>query len=100
MATRKPMNIPAPPSDGVGMVCTLRGPGIATAPMRGATHRTTKVARNVTIAAAPATVRYPGKSSSEQVRVGDEAAAELGGLGADVVGDVVVVDLAQHLRDQ
>ena len=60
MATRKPTNIAAPPSDGVGLVWTLRGPGIAIAPMRGATQRMTNVNRNVTTAAMPATVRYPG----------------------------------------
>ena len=48
IATRNPTNIAAPPSDGVGFVCTLRGPGIAIAPMRGASQRITNVKRNVT----------------------------------------------------
>ena len=45
------------PSDAVGRVWMLRGPGMAIAPMRGATVRITNVSRNVTTAAIPATVR-------------------------------------------
>ena len=43
IATRNPTNIAAPPSDGVGFVCTLRGPGIAIAPIRGATRASANV---------------------------------------------------------
>ncbi len=56
-ATRNPRNIAAPPSDGSGSVCTLRGPGIAIAPMRGASHRMGNVNANVTTAAISEMVR-------------------------------------------
>jgi hypothetical protein len=75
IATRNPANMPAPPSDGVGRVCTLRGPGIAIAPMRGATHRMTNVSRNVTPAAIPAIVRYPGTSTLAGSRRASPAAS-------------------------
>src|ERR1700675_977753 len=39
----------------------LRGPGIAIAPTRGASHRIANVNRNVTPAATPPTMRYPPK---------------------------------------
>jgi hypothetical protein len=51
------MNIAAPPSDGVGYECTLRGPGIDTAPIRIAMRRTANVTKNVVSApTAPTTL--------------------------------------------
>src|SRR5581483_11779441 len=59
IATRNPANIAAPPSDGIGRVCILRGSGIATAPTRNASKRTNGVNSAVVHAATARTTAYP-----------------------------------------
>jgi hypothetical protein len=55
IARRKPRNMAAPPNEGVGRSCTLRGPGTDTAPTRTDSRRTTNVRRNVLTAATAST---------------------------------------------
>ena len=58
IAARKPTNIAAPPSVGVGRVCTCRASaeGATTAPRRIASMRTTGVSASVTASATPSTI--------------------------------------------
>ena len=58
IAARKPTNIAAPPSVGVGFVCTWRASpdGATTAPSRIARNRTTGVSANVTASATARTI--------------------------------------------
>ncbi|SKY07612.1 Uncharacterised protein [Mycobacteroides abscessus subsp. abscessus] len=51
IAATTPANMPTPPSLGVGMVCTSRTRGTATAPTRIAITRTSDVSRYVMAAA-------------------------------------------------
>jgi hypothetical protein len=53
-----PTNIATPPRRGVGIACTSRSRGRATAPQRRAATRTTGVSRNVTAAAMQQTSAY------------------------------------------
>jgi hypothetical protein len=57
IAASSPRNIAAPPSVGVGSECTDRAPGLAIAPMRGASHRIAKVKTKVTPAAVAPTMK-------------------------------------------
>ena len=66
IAARKPTNIAAPPSVGVGFVCTWRASpdGATTAPNRIARHRTNGVSENVTASATARTIQValqPGR---------------------------------------
>ena len=87
IAASNPTNIAAPPSDRrrVG-VDAAAAPGIAIAPIRGASQRMTNVARNVTTAAVAPDDRVAGHTDvrvahepGHEVRVGGELRAEAGG---------------------
>ena len=57
IAARKPTNIAAPPSVGVGLVCTCRASvGATTAPNRIASNRTIGVSASVTPSATASTI--------------------------------------------
>src|SRR5262245_29025849 len=100
-ATRNPMNIAAPPSVGVGRLCTRRGAseGCTTAPNRTARMRTTGVASSVVASATARTIAYPPVKAWSAFGVRRELGAQPVRRFAHLVGNALVVDRTQHPPD-
>src|SRR5215475_3618456 len=90
-----PAYIATPPSRGVGIACTSRSRGRATAPHRIATTRTTGVSRNVTAAATQKTSAYSrtGCRASDQPLVLSTPGPGVRGVRLDQC-----LDAGRHLR--
>src|SRR5918994_6041074 len=109
-ATAMPPKIATPPRRGVGIACTSRSRGRATAPHRRASTRTTGVSRNVTAAAMQKTSAYSRTGNSAPrvrgVRLDQRpnprgdllGRARLANRPADERGDILEVALGHSLR--